>query len=531
MNNMSKQLIRAGTFTAFFLAMSGCTPAEPGAPEQDAFQQDYWIEDYVGDLSFPWSLAWLPDGSLLITERLGRIKRVRDGEVVGEIAGVPEVMTASPYDGLLDIKLDPDFQTTPYVYLTYTRGTATARIGVVYRARLDGDRLVDGRELFSTSPPAPTGGPNITRIQFLPDKSMVVAVGSSGNPGSGMVQRVDGDIGKIIRINRDGTIPADNALAAIAPDAKPELWATGLRSLGGFALDDDNRLWGLDIGPLGGDELNVLEPGGNYGWPLVTWGFDYSGKAMSDRQTAAGFVDPVVVWSPSIAPSGLAYYRGDAFPQWQGDLFVGSLGDQAIRRLRIHGNTLVHQERLLPDLNERIRSLATGPDGFLYAVTDSSNGKILRVRPGQPTPDELARVAQPFEMAAGADIFERLKEHGVMQSEETSLADQVAYDAARAETLFAQTCGSCHMFEEAGSGNIGPNLDGVVGRQSGTVPGYAYSAAMANSETSVVWGYFTLTAFLTNPQAYYPGNKMAAAPLRYEDALQVSMYLNHGKTF
>jgi glucose/arabinose dehydrogenase/cytochrome c2 len=528
---MKKQLNPKALFASYLLVVIGCAPAEPGLPEQDAFQQDYWIENYVGNLSFPWSLAWLPDGSLLITERLGKIKRVRDGEIVGEIAGVPEVMTASPYDGLLDIKLDPDFQTTPYVYLTYTRGTATARIGVVYRARLDGDSLVDGQELFSTSPPAPTGGPNITRIQFLQDKSMVVAVGSSGNPGSGMVQRVDGDIGKIIRINRDGTMPADNALAAIAPDARPELWATGLRSLGGFALDDDNRLWGLDIGPQGGDELNLLEPGGNYGWPLVTWGFDYSGKALSDRQTAAGFVDPVVVWSPSIAPSGLVYYRGDAFPSWQGDLFVGSLADQSIRRLRIRGTTLVHQERLLPDLNERIRSLATGPDGFLYALTDSSNGKILRVRPGQPAPDELARVARPFEMTEGADIFEKLKEHGVMQSEETSLADQAAYDAARAETLFVQTCGTCHVFEGAGSGSIGPKLDGVVGRRSGTLPGFPYSEALANSETSVVWGYFTLTAFLTNPQAYYPGNRMAAAPLRYEDALQISMYLNHGETF
>ena len=525
------QVSRSTILMAISLAIAGCTAPELDRTEPGAFQQDFWIENYVGDLSFPWSMAWHPDGSLLVTERLGNIKRVRDGEVVGEIGGVPEVLTASPYDGLLDIELDPDFDTTRHVYLTHTRGSATARTGVVYRARLEGDRLVDGQELFSTSPPAPTGGPNITRIQLLADKSIVVGVGSSGNPGNGMVQRVDGDIGKIIRINRDGTIPDDNALAATDPNARPELWATGVRSLGGFALDDDNRLWGLDIGPQGGDELNLLEPGGNYGWPLVTWGFDYSGMALSSQQTASGFVDPVVVWSPSIAPSGLVYYRGDAFPNWRGDLFVGSLGDQDIRRLRIRGDKVVHEERLMPEFNERIRSLEAGPDGYLYALTDSSNGKVLRLRPGRPGPDELARAAKPFEMTEGADIIARLKEHGVMQTEETTRADQVPYDAERAETLFVQTCGTCHRFGDVGSGDIGPGLDGVVGRRSGTLPGYSYSAAMANSETSVVWGYFTVTAFLTNPQAYYPGNSMASAPLSYEDALQVTMYLNDGETF
>ena len=531
MGNMSKLRTQTIRLAALMLAIAGCTSNETDSSKPGAFEQTYWVEDYVGDLSFPWSMTWLPDGSILLTERLGKIKQIRNGEVVGEIVGVPEVLTTSPYDGLLDIKLDPDFATSPYVYLTYTRGTATARVGVVYRALLQGNRLVDGQELFSTSPPAPTGGPNITRIQFLPDKSLVAAVGSSGNPGNGMVQRVDGDIGKIIRIYRDGTIPDDNAFAVANANAKPQLWASGLRSLGGFALDNENRLWGVDIGPQGGDELNLLEPGGNYGWPLITWGFDYSGFALSDKQTAAGFVDPVVVWSPSIAPSGLTYYRGGAFPSWQGDLFVGSLADQDIRRLRIVDNKLVQQERLIPELNERVRSVEAGPDGFLYAVTDSANGKILRIRPGQPAGEDLARVAQPFEMPDNATIFDRLREHGVMQDDETSIADQTAYDPVRAESLFVQTCGTCHTFNDVGSGNIGPSLDGIVGRRSGTLPGFAYSAAMSDEETSVVWGYFTVTAFLTNPEAYYPGNKMASAPVPYEDALQISIYLNHGKTF
>jgi cytochrome c2 len=304
-----------------------------------------------------------------------------------------------------------------------------------------------------------------------------------------------------------------------------------LRSPGGFALDDDNQLWALDIGPLGGDELNLLEPGGNYGWPLLSWGFDYSGRAMSDQQTGAGFVDPVVVWTPSIAPSGLTFYRGSAFPAWQGDLFVGALSGQALRRLRIRDDKLIHEQRLLADFNERIRSVETGPDGFLYAVTDSSNGKILRIRPGQPAAEELARVAQPFEMPESADLLATLEEHGVMQSEETVAAENVGYDPVHAESLFVQNCGSCHRFGESTNGEIGPNLDGVAGRRSGSLPGYSYSAAMANGKTRVVWDYFTITAFLTNPQAYYPGTKMASAPLGYADAVQVGIYLNDGKTF
>ncbi|MDG1234303.1 MAG: PQQ-dependent sugar dehydrogenase, partial [Pseudomonadales bacterium] len=189
---MMKQRIQAALLSSIFLVLIGCSFEEVSETKPGAFQQQYWVEDYVTQLSFPWAMTWLPDGTALLTERRGKIKVVRDGEIVAELEGVPEVMSASPYDGVLDIKIDPDFDTSPYLYLTYTRGTATARIGVVYRAKLEGNRLVDGEELFSTFPPAPTGGPNITRMQFLKDKTLIVGIGSSGQPGSGMVQRVDG---------------------------------------------------------------------------------------------------------------------------------------------------------------------------------------------------------------------------------------------------------------------------------------------------------------------------------------------------
>ena len=512
------------------IIIAGCELDEGNKIEKDSFQQNYWVEDYAQNLNFPWAISWLPNGDLLVTERLGKIKLIRNGKAIGELEGVPKVMASSPFDGLLDIKIDPDFKTQPYIYLSYTKGTTTERVGVVYRAKIENNKLIEGKEIFNTSPPAPTGGPNITRIQFLSDKSLVVAVGSSGQHAYGMVQRLDGDIGKIIRIYRDGTIPDDNALAVKNPNAKPELWATGLRSVGGLTIDDNNQLWAVEMGPQGGDELNLIEAGGNYGFPLISWGFDYSGRALSERQSAAGFVDPIVTWSPSISPYGITYYQGEAFPSWKGDLFMGVLGDQTILRMRIRNNKLIEQQDLLPDLNERIRSVETGPDGFIYAVTDSSKGKIIRIRPGKPSEKDLENVSKPFPMPTNSDIGERLKQHGVMQNEETMLALQAAYDPERAEFIYNQNCVSCHSLKASAESNIGPHLEAIAGRRSGTLPNYNYSASMkVNNRTSVIWDSRTIAAFLTNPQAIFPGTKMISTPLNFEDAVQVSNYLTRLK--
>ena len=512
------------------IIIAGCELDEGNKIEKDSFQQNYWVEDYTQNLNFPWAITWLPNGDLLVTERLGKIKLIRNGKAIGELEGVPKVMASSPFDGLLDIKIDPDFKTKPYIYLSYTKGTTTERVGVVYRAKIENNKLIEGKEIFNTSPPAPTGGPNITRIQFLSDKSLVVAVGSSGQHAYGMVQRLDGDIGKIIRIYRDGTIPDDNALAVKNPNAKPELWATGLRSVGGLTIDDNNQLWAVEMGPQGGDELNLIEAGGNYGFPLISWGFDYSGRALSERQSAAGFVDPIVTWSPSISPYGITYYQGEAFPSWKGDLFMGVLGDQTILRMRIRNNKLIEQQDLLPDLNERIRSVETGPDGFIYAVTDSSKGKIIRIRPGKPSEKDLENVSKPFPMPTNSDIGERLKQHGVMQNEETMLALQAAYDPERAEFIYNQNCVSCHSLKASAESNIGPHLEAIAGRRSGTLPNYNYSASMkVNNRTSVIWDSRTIAAFLTNPQAIFPGTKMISTPLNFEDAVQVSNYLTRLK--
>ena len=508
----------------FLLFILGCSPERQSQEIKRSFNQAFWVEDYAQGLEFPWAMAWLPNGSLLVTERLGKIKLISEDGEISELQGVPKVLTASPFDGLLDIKIDPDFNSNSQIYLTYTTGTASARTGIVYKAKLDEHKLLEGREIYKTFPPAPTGGPNITRIQFLPDKSMLVAVGSSGNPGSGMVQRLDGNIGKILRLNRDGSIPNDNPFQN-SNTARPELWAVGLRSVGGIVVDEKDRVWAMDMGPQGGDELNLIVPGRNYGWPIVTWGFYYSGDQISTKQSASEFDDPINVWSPSISPFGLALYKGNAFPNWRGDLFVGAMGDQSIIRLKIRNNEVIEQERLISELNERIRSIEIGPDGLIYALTDASKGKIMRLRPGEPDANQFDRVAKAVSMPSNLKIADILQEHGVMQNEETIKALYAPYDEPKAKMIFRQQCSSCHNNSVSDQDKIGPNLYGVIGRKSGSDPKYSYSKVFNNQSTQIFWNAATLAAFLSNPQAYYPGNKMMAPSLDYADALQVATLL------
>ncbi len=512
------------------LTISGCERNESNEKNKSNFNGSFWIEDYITNLNFPWSFTWLPNGDLLVTERLGKIKLIRNGKFINYIKNVPNVMSSSPFDGLLDIKIDPDFLNNSLIYLSYTKGTTTNRIGVVYRAKLENNSLIDGKEIYNTSPPAPTGGPNITKLQFLKDKSLVFAVGSSGQHAYNMVQRLDGDIGKIIRINTDGSIPEDNPIKIDKPDSKPGLWATGLRSVGGLALDDNNQLWAVDMGPQGGDELNIIEPGGNHGFPLVSWGFDYSGRALSEKQTAIGFIDPIISWSPSISPFGLAYYNSDIFPNWKGDFFIGVLGDQTIIRIKVKDKKVIQQENIIPDLNERIRSIEVGPDGFIYASTDSSNGKIIRLRPGKPGKNELERVSKPFPMPINSSITERLKLHGVMQNEETMLALREKYDPKKAEFLYNDKCSSCHSLKAKDGNILGPHLESIAGRRSGSLTNYKYSQAMElSNQTSLIWDSRSITAFLTNPNGIFPGTKMIAEPLNFKDAILISKFLTKKK--
>ena len=257
----------------------------------------------------------------------------------------------------------------------------------------------------------------------------------------------------------------------------------------------------------------------------MTWGFYYSGDQISTKQSASEFDDPINVWSPSISPFGLALYNGNVFPNWRGNLFVGAMGDQSIIRLKIRNNEVIEQERLINELNERIRSIEIGPDGLIYALTDASKGKIIRLRPGKPDANQLDRIAKAVSMPSNLKIADILQEHGVMQNEETIKALYAAYDEPKAKMIFRQQCSSCHSNSVSDQDKIGPNLYGVIGRKSGSDPNYSYSKVFNNQSTQIFWNAATLAAFLSNPQAYYPGNKMMAPSLDYADALQVATLL------
>ena len=495
---------------------------------ESAPQTSYWTEQVVDGLDHPWAMTWLPNGDMLVTERPGRLRIVHAGKLQTQpVQGTPEVLNTSIFDGLLDVKLDPDFAANATLYLTYVTGTDSARIGHIMKARLQDGRLTNQRVIFTTSNPAPAGGPNIMRILFLPDKTMLVGVGSGGQGNRGMVQRMDNQAGKIIHLDREGAAVPNGPFAKVA-GARPELWAVGFRNSAGLARAADGTIWSIDIGPKGGDELNLIKPGGNYGWPLVTWGFDYTGHPMSDKQEDADFVDPVATWSPSRAPDDLAYYDGTKFPQWRGDLFASELMGHVIRRLRVQAGKVVQEEALMGDLNERIRSVAIGPDGYIYAVTDSAKGRLVRIRPGAPSSGEEARVAKPYTVADSGNMQADFSNRGVYQEKFTKVLFAFKYDEAKAKSLFGQQCSGCHSAGTFTTGEIGPDLNGVVGRRSGSLPGFAYSAALREPKTAVTWDRDALVSFISNPQAYYPGTKMALPPIDdLETVLQITSFLEH----
>ncbi|CAN5408074.1 hypothetical protein BH11PSE5_BH11PSE5_17050 [soil metagenome] len=486
----------------------------------------FWVEEVASDLDRPWEMTWLPNGDMLLTERPGRLRIVQYGKLLPNVVtGMPEVLSTSMFDGLLEVKADPDFASNGMLYLTYTTGEDNARVGHIMKAHYVNGALTDQKVIFTTAVPAPAGGPNIMRILFLPDKTMFVGMGSGGQGSRAMVQRLDNQAGKIIHLNRDGSAVADGPIAK-TEGALPEIWAVGFRNPAGIARTTDGEIWAIDIGPKGGDELNLVKPGGNYGWPQATWGFDYSGRAMSEQQDGGDYVDPIANWGPSRAPSSLIQYTGDRFPEWKGDLFTGELMGHVIRRIRVKGGKVVLEEALIGDFNERIRTVAQGPDGYIYALTDSSSGRLLRLRPGAPTALDKAKIAKPSAVPTDAGLFGDLANRGVYQEKFSQIMNNFKYDETRAKKLFGQNCAACHNAGAFQSGEMGPDLNTVYFRKSGTLPGYTYSAPMANPKTQVTWDGYSLQAFIANPQSYYPGTKMAVPPINdTEVVLQLDAYL------
>ena len=341
----------------------------------------YRVTEIAKGLDHPWSMAFLPDATMLVTERVGRLRLIKGGALLAQpIAGVPAVHTGSQA-GLFDIVLHPNFAQNHLVYLTYAAGTKAANGTQVARARFDGSALQDLRVIFTAMPLKDTDNHYGGRMAFLPDGTFALTIGE-GFEYREKAQDLTSDLGKIVRLNEDGSVPRDNPFVGQA-SIRPEIYTWGHRNPQGLLFDaPSGRLYETEHGPRGGDELNIIVAGRNYGWPVITYGMDYSGAYVSPYTQRPGLEQPVIYWTPSIAPSGLALYRGDKFPAWKGDLFVGSLAFKHLRRVHLdERGEVVSQEQFLNDLHWRIRDVRAGPDGYLYVCTDEDDGRVLRLEP------------------------------------------------------------------------------------------------------------------------------------------------------
>lgn len=350
---------------------------------------EYQIETLTEGLQYPWSLAFLPDGRMLVTERVGRLRLVgadgtlRDAPVAGVPSGYQDVQA-----GLMEVALDPDFKTTPWVYLSLAHGRADANNTRLIRGRLVDDRLEDVERLFDALPAKAGGSHYGGRIAFLPDKTLVLTLGD-GFDYREEAQNLDNHLGTLVRLTREGLAPEDNPFYG-RTGMTDEIYSYGHRNVQGIAYDAANeRLLINEHGPRGGDEINLIEAGANYGWPLASFGVDYTGAQITPFESQPNTVAPLLHWTPSIAPSALAIYDGPLFPDWQGDLFNAALATKEVRRVRLGANgEVVEQQTLFAELDERIRDVRVGPDGALYLLTDSSEGRLLKVTPAaQPEAD------------------------------------------------------------------------------------------------------------------------------------------------
>jgi aldose sugar dehydrogenase len=356
-------------------------------------QPNYRLVPVVSGLENPWSMAWLPDKlTMLVTERPGRVRIVRNGVLDSTpVGGVPTVF-ASGQGGLMDISLHPQFTKNRLVYLTYAYGNDTANRTRLARAVFDGKDLKNLQVLLEVSPVKPGNQHYGSRIVWLPDNTLLLAIGDGGNPPiqiEGKLPRYQAQnrrsqLGKVLRLKDDGSIPSDNPFVKTA-NTDPTIWSYGHRNIQGMTFDPaTKRVWATEHGSKGGDELNLVRKGKNYGWPLAGYSKEYQfpNKDISPNKSVPGLEDPKAVWTPAIAPSGLAIYNGKRFPQWQKNLFAGGLVEQAVRRIELDANGKVtYQEPI--SIGARVRDVRQGPDDLLYILTDESDGQLVRLEPSK----------------------------------------------------------------------------------------------------------------------------------------------------
>jgi glucose/arabinose dehydrogenase len=345
-------------------------------------EHDFRVVTVTRGLEYPWGLAFLPDGRRLVTERPGRLRLVGpDGALDPRpVQGLPPVAVQGQ-GGLLDVALHPRFAENGLVYLSYA-GRGAGGIGTeVARGRLVDHRLENVEVLFRQQPKSGGGRHFGSRLVFDRENHLYITLGDRGEQDR--AQKLDDLAGKIVRLADGGAIPPDNPFVHRA-GARPEIYSLGNRNVQGAALHPaTGELWAHEHGPQGGDEVNVIRSGRNYGWPVITYGIEYViGTKIGEGTHKPGMEQPLHKWVPSIAPSGMAFYQGDRFPRWRGDLFAGALRGQVLARLRFDGERLVEEERLLEGRLGRIRDVRAGPDGYLYLLTDSPAGAILRLEPG-----------------------------------------------------------------------------------------------------------------------------------------------------
>lgn len=329
----------------------------------------------VDGLAHPWGLVFLPAGEMLVSERPGRLLRIDAEGRRHPISGLPPIASEGQ-GGLLDLALDQE----GWLYLSYSEPGEGGAGTAVARARLQKDALTDWQLLFRQQPKVAGGAHFGSRLQLTDDGYLFITLGDRFTERE-RAQSLDNHLGKTVRLHKDGRVPADNPFVKTA-GALPEIWSLGHRNMQGAALrPGSQQFWAHEHGPQGGDEVNLILPGHNYGWPRVTFGEEYGGGKIGIGQEAPGMTPPRWIWVPSIAPSGMTFYRGDLFKQWRGDLFVGALRGQALVRLRMAGDKIIGEERLLTELGERIRTVEEGPDGALYLLTDADNGRLLKLLP------------------------------------------------------------------------------------------------------------------------------------------------------
>jgi glucose/arabinose dehydrogenase len=342
------------------------------------------VRSIASGLEHPWGLSFLPDGRALVTERPGRIRIVtpQQGRLSPPLGAVPKVWAAGQ-GGLLDIALDRGFAQNATLYVCYAeRADKGGRTAVARATLVDGaaPKLDAVKVIFRQDGPLSSGNHFGCRIAQAPDGNLFVTLGEHASYRD-EAQNLQNHLGKLIRITPDGTAPAGNPFVG-RRDAKPEIWSLGHRNPQGLAFNPaSGGLWEIEHGPRGGDEVNIIDKGKNYGWPVIGFGIDYSGAKIHESTAKDGMEQPIKYWVPSIAPSGMAFYQGGLFPKWKGSLFTGALAGQMLVRLSLDGDRVTGEERLLKELGERIRDVREGPDGALWLLTDSSNGRLLRVAP------------------------------------------------------------------------------------------------------------------------------------------------------